>query len=132
MRAEVPIKMHVLQLPHLSDSGYRLGARALVALGACFWLVFGVVAGRGPEGVEGVAIPMVLPGIVLAALLAIAWRWELIGGVALLSWALLAAVYYPLYFAARAPNEVLFCTAALCLPPLLAGFLFLGAWGRPE
>lgn len=113
-------------------AAYRLGARAMLALGALFWIVFGLIGTGGPAGVEGFSIPMVLPGVVLAVLLAVAWKWELIGGIALLSWALLAAVYYPLYFGSRPPDEILFRTAALSLPPLAAGFLFLGAWGKPE
>jgi len=121
--------MQALHLPHLSIAGsYRLGARSLLILGALFWIVYGLTR-TGRTGVEGLAIPMVVPGLVLAALLAVSWKWELIGGIALLSWALLAAVYYPLYFGAHPPEEILFTTAALSLPPLLGGFLFLAAWG---
>lgn len=54
---------------------------------------------------------MVVPGLVLAALLAVAWKWELIGGIALLSWALLATVYYPLYLGHDRPRR--FCSRRL-------------------
>jgi hypothetical protein len=129
MKPEVTDIMQALHLPQLSSAGaYRLGGRSLLILGALFWIVYGLTQ-TGPAGVEGVALPMVVPGLVLAALLAVAWKWELIGGIALLSWALLAAVYYPLYFGSRPPEEILFTTAALSLPPLLGGFLFLAAWG---
>jgi hypothetical protein len=130
MKPEVTDIMQVLHLRQLSTAGaYRLGGRSLLILGALFWIVYGLLTQASPAGVEGVAIPMVVPGLVLAALLAVAWKWELIGGIALLSWALLAAVYYPLYFGSRPPEEILFTTAALSLPPLLGGFLFLAAWG---
>lgn len=129
MEPEVTDIMQVLHLPHLSTTeSYRWAARSLLVLGSLFWIVYGLTR-SGPAGVEGVAIPMVIPGLVLAVLLALSWKWELIGGIALLSWALLAAVYYPLYFGSRPPEEILFTTAALSLPPLLGGFLFLAAWG---
>jgi hypothetical protein len=124
--------MQVLHVPHVQLAGhYRLAARAVLALGALFWIVYGLTKGMsGPVGQEGYAIPMVVPGLVLAVLLAVAWKWELVGGIALLSWALMAAVYYPLYYSSLPPETILFSTAALSLPPLVGGFLFLAAWGE--
>jgi hypothetical protein len=124
--------MQVMHLPHFHPAAaYRLAGRLLVAMGAIFWLLSGAMGhGFSGAGVEGFAMPAAVPGLVLALLLAVAWRWELIGGMALLSWALFAAVYYPLYFGPVAPEELMFTVVALSLPPLLAGFFLLAAWGQ--
>ena len=102
----------------------RYIAVGLALIWAVCWTFFGLVSGAG-EGLKGVLtnIPNTLPGLVFLVSTAIAWRWEAIGGVALLMCGLFA-----LFFFHIGKNPFLLLT--MVLPPLVAGFLFLVSWWK--
>ncbi len=102
----------------------RYIARVLVLIWAGWWAFFGLVSGAG-EGLRGVLTnaPNALPGLVFLVSTAIVWRWEAIGGVALLICGLFALFFFHI-------GKNLFLLLTTVLPPLVAGFLFLVSWWK--
>ena len=100
----------------------RYIARVLALIWAGWWTFFGLVSGAG-EGLRGVLTnaPNTLPGLVFLICTAIAWRWEAIGGVALLMCGLVTLFFFHI-------GKNLFLLLTAVLPPLAAGFLFLVSW----
>jgi hypothetical protein len=109
-------------------------ARALALLWGAFWTWFGLASGIG-EGLDpaGIFFHAALPGLVFLATAGLAWRWETIGGVALVLEGLLVMVAYPLMVHGRFPlATILFVELTMALPPLAAGVLFLLGGRGPE
>lgn len=63
-----------------------------------------------------------VPALVLAGLLVIAWKWDLVGGIVFILFPLLAAFSLTSFFTRN------FGALVLCAPFLIAGLLFLWYW----
>ena len=100
----------------------RYIARGLALIWAGWLAFFGLVSGAG-EGLRGILTnaPNALPGLVFLVSAVIAWRWEAIGGVALLLCGLFVFFFFHI-------GKNLFLLLTMALPPLVAGFLFLVSW----
>jgi hypothetical protein len=98
----------------------RACARTLALTWAAFWFAFGLLCGlqQGPLG----AVMHTVPGLIFLVSALIPWRWETAGAVLLI----LEAPIIGGFFHVRDPALM----AALPLPPLLAGCLFLAASRR--
>jgi hypothetical protein len=108
----------------------RDAARLVAGVWAFFWTWFGMASGIA----EGMSIPGTLvhmvPGLLFTALVYVAWRNEVAGGLLLMLASFLIFVYYPLWFAGGSAPGVAFATSLLLgLPPLAAGMLFVMHWG---
>jgi hypothetical protein len=101
-------------------------ARTLTALCALFWIWFGVASGIA-EGLSPAGVVFhTAPGVFLAAMLAVAWRWEGLGGTLLIASGLLIALLYGAMAIGRLPlGTVVFVLLTMAAPPLAAGALFL-------
>jgi hypothetical protein len=99
-------------------------ARALALIWACWWTLFGLLAGMG-EGYNllGILRHAAVPGLVFLVAAVFAWRWEAIGGVLLLLAGLGTLV---VFWFAHTPEGLL----TLTLPPLVAGLLLIASWLR--
>ena len=104
-------------------------ARGLAILWAGFWIWFGFASGLA-EGLtpRGVLVHTAVPGLFFLVFVAVAWRWEAVGGALLVLVSILIAIAYPMLFR-RLPALTIFLTdLTLALPPLVAGVLFLLHW----
>ncbi len=115
--------------------GMRYAARALALIWAALWTIFALLSGAEPgSGLKGILMnaPNALPELGFLVCVAMAWRWEAIGAVALLVEALLIfVVYLVVTSGAPIPRSALSSVLlALGLPPLAAGLLFLAAWRK--
>lgn len=120
--------MHTLHLPHWPmASMLRVTARTLAGVWALFWFLYGLPFQGITVG--HTLVPPMLPGLCFLALFLIAWKWEFAGGSLMILVALNFAVYYPLYLHGTDPSSVTLATLGLTLPPLIAGLMFLCAWG---
>ncbi len=97
----------------------RYIARALALIWAVWWTFFALVSGAG-EGFRGLLAnaPNALPGLVFLVCVAIAWRWEAVGGILLLLCALGPFFFFDI-------GRHLFMHLTFVLPAVVAGFLFL-------
>ena len=105
----------------------RYIARALAMIWAGWWMYLGVASAfvEGLNLVE-VLVRTTLPGLVFLVSAVIAWRWEAIGGVALVVESLLIFIAYPVMTYGSLPlSTVVFMLLTMGLPPLVAGSLFL-------
>jgi hypothetical protein len=76
-----------------------------------------------------------LPAILLAALLAIAWRWEKIGGIAFITLGLALAPFVYLLNHQRnnfTAAQSIIVVAIINLPVIVSGLLFLASAGRQK
>ena len=101
-------------------------ARGLAAVWAGFWIWLGLASGIA-EGMSlaGIAIHTAVPGLLFLLIAAIAWEWQLTGGILLVAISLVVGVSYPLLFHNRPIAMQLSTAATLALPPLAAGLLLL-------
>ena len=109
----------------------RYIARALALIWALHWTFVGLACSVGRSRLfdetrspaEIFLDQFALPSLVFLVSAAIAWRWEAIGGVALVLAGLVSFIAFP-------PDpEIL--SRSLCLlhlPPVVAGSLFLASW----
>jgi len=101
-------------------------ARALALLWAGFWTLFFVaesLAWRTPLDLMAMWVALGLASVILALA---AWRWEVTGGLVLMTAGVLAAVAYGIW----GPRNLSVTTRvtsilAFGLPPVIAGALFL-------
>lgn len=96
----------------------RMAARAALILLALFWLVFALLSGAG-GGVAGVVAnaPNAAPWLLLLLLVAVAFRWELFGGLTIVA----AGVAFGFFFDAWETPVILY---GVVLPlAALGGFL---------
>ncbi|MCK4261744.1 hypothetical protein KAX00_01415 [bacterium] len=102
----------------------RYIARALALIWAVWWTFFALVSGAG-EGLRGLLAnaPNALPELVFLVSVAIAWRWEAVGGIMLLLCALGTFFFFHI-------GRHLFMHLTFVLPPVVAGFLFLASWRK--
>lgn len=123
----------------------RFAARFLALLWAGWWVFFGLASGFGEEitrllrsytllqnlsdlRVGPVLLHAAWPGLVFLLSVAVAWRWETIGGALLIFEGLLVLVGYPLMTYRRMlPATILFVLLTMALPPLVAGALLLAS-----
>jgi hypothetical protein len=111
--------MKALVLPHPPFDGIQLTARALALLWAGFWTFFCVASAISePEGLVA-GLMHQLPAVVFVAVVALAWRYELIGGILLIAIAAVAFVFFRVYAQALVTGLVLLG------PPCLSGVLFV-------
>ncbi len=107
-------------------------ARVLALVWACWWTFFMLASGAG-GGFKGVLTnaPNALPGLVFLISVAIAWKWEAVGGIVLMVESLLILIVYPLFVRGELPlSGIIFVMLTLGLLPLVAGILFLVSWQR--
>ena len=105
-----------------SDWSVR-AAHAILILWAGFWTWFGLASGIG-EGLDplGILMHTALPGLLFIAITLLAWRWERVGGPALVVVGLAVALIYALSVGGWRPFYP-FILATMVLPPVVAGFL---------
>lgn len=103
----------------------RIAARTLLVVTALVWFVFAVLSGAGQygDGIDAVVrnLPNALPWLALLAMVAVAFRWELIGG-ALIA---LAGFGSLLFFHAWSAPIVLL---GVSLPLIAAGTALIVCW----
>ena len=102
-------------------------ARTLALLWGAWWTFFGVASAFG-EGLNavGILVHTSVPGLIFLGSAAIAWRWEMAGGILLLLEGLVVCGGYPLLTWSRFPTATIaFVLLTMGLPPLAAGVLFL-------
>jgi len=113
----------------------RYIARSLALIWAGWWTFFGLACGLS-EGMSPAAVLLhaALPGLVFLGSAAIAWRWEAIGGVALMLEGLFVFIAYPVMAHSRdfPISTIIFVLLTMALPPLAAGFLFLASWRKSK
>lgn len=105
-------------------------ARCLALVWASVIALFGLVSGATRPGLIGILMnaPNALPGVGFLICVALAWRWEALGGAILVVEGLLV---FPIFMSfGRPPSMILPVMLALGLPPLLAGWLFIASWRR--
>jgi hypothetical protein len=110
-------------------------ARALALTWAGFWTWFGLASGIAEgQSPAGIFLHAARPGLIFLLTAAIAWRWEAVGGAALVLEGLLVFILYPRMLHRSFPlSTILFVYLTMALPPLISGFLFLaGGRGAPE
>jgi hypothetical protein len=108
---------------------YRPCARILLAAGALFWTWFGLACALWDQMPwTDILLHAAVPGLGLAVLFLVSWKWEFTGAILLLLMSVLVAVFYPLWVIEQPPVTLSFTTVMMTLPPLAAGFLFLLAW----
>jgi hypothetical protein len=105
----------------------RWAARTLGTLFAGFWLLIGIVSGLAEEA------PLDWESLVLGVLIidaavsvAVAWRWELIGGAAVVASGVAHSVFAVVASGRRHGLAVLISG----VPFLISGGLFLWSWWR--
>lgn len=96
----------------------------LVAAG--WWVFFGIASGIG-EGLDfvGALVHTALPGLIFLASVAVAWRWEPIGGVFLIVEGLFVSVAYSIVFGHCPLMTIVLVLLTMSLPLLASGVLFL-------
>lgn len=103
----------------------RNAARAILLLWAAFWVWFGLASGLSEHlGPMGIFIHTAAPGLVFAAIAAIAWRYERAAAWLLLAVAAGILFAYNEMMGHRGTLFVLQVGSILAGPPLLAGVLF--------
>ena len=105
----------------------RYVARFVGVVWAGWWTLFGVMCGIG-EGMGSIGTLMhaAVPGLVFAASLVVAWKWELVGGIILAAEGGIVAVGYPVMVRGRFPaSTVITMLLTMAAPPLAAGILFV-------
>jgi hypothetical protein len=117
--------MKALALPHTSNDWIQFSARVLAVLWAGFWTFFCVASGIG-EG-EGIRAGLIhqIPAVVFVAIVWLAWRFEMAGGLALCAVAVAAFVFFHMY---SQPPVVGLVMAG---PPCTAGLLLVLHSSRP-
>jgi hypothetical protein len=97
--------------------------RILALAWAVWWAFFGLLSGIGEGGSwVSILVHLAFPGLVFLAGVAVAWRWERIGGWVLI----LEGVFSYLIFT---PLHSLWGILVMPLPPILGGLLIvIGAW----
>jgi len=105
-------------------------ARGVALVWAGLIAFFGLVSGATRPGLIGILMnsPNALPGVGFLICVALAWRWEALGGAVLVAEGLLVLPIFMSY--GRPLPLVLPVMLALALPPLAAGLLFLGSWRK--
>lgn len=105
----------------------RLTGLLLGLIWASTWIFFGVAANIGDGiSVVGALVHAALPGFIFLAIVMIAWRWEFIGGLALILEGLFMAIAYPVVAASRYPMTKIFWELlAMSLPAFASGVLFV-------
>ena len=124
---------YAVEVDGADDAARRMRsiARGLALIWASsvfLFMLFSGAEGFG-GGLRGIAInsPNALPGLGFLVCAAIAWRSEAVGGIVLLVEGMLVFAVVPMALnrpASAVPGLVL----TLAVPPLIAGFLFLGSW----
>ena len=107
----------------------RLTARSMGAVWAGSWIAGGALAAalqRAP--LAGILISAFLPGLVFAAGVGLAWKWERVGGLLLVAQGLFWAVTYAFNYSGHMELlRTLFVLVTFVLPPVLAGMMFVVA-----
>ena len=104
--------------------------RSVALVWAGLIALFGLVSGATRPGLIGILMnsPNALPGVGFLICVALAWRWEALGGAVLLAEGLLV---FPIFMSFGRPLSLIWpVMLALALPPLVAGLLFVGSWRK--
>ena len=105
-------------------SDWRARAAHVILLAwAGFWTWFGLASGIG-EGLDamGILLHTALPGLLFVVITLLVWRWERVGGPALVVVGLALALIYPLRIGGWRTFDP-FILATMILPPVAAGLL---------
>lgn len=98
----------------------RYSARSVLIVTASFWFVFALLSGAEKlgGGIMGVInnSPNAIPFLLLWGIVFIAWKWELVGGILLMSISLLMGVLFDVF-----QGEGLFALFLIVLPIFLTG-----------
>jgi hypothetical protein len=100
----------------------RYFARALSVIWAAMWVFFAIASGAG-DGFKNLwhNVPNALPEVFFVASVIIAWRKEMVGGIALLLCALFVFFFFHV-------GSNLFMLVTFVLPPVLTGSMFIVSW----
>jgi len=108
----------------------RRTARVVAVAWAGLIALFMLVSGATRPGLIGILMnsPNALPGVGFLICVALACRWEALGGAVLLAEGLLV---FPIFLSFDQPLSLIWpVMLSLGLPPLVAGLLFLGSWRK--
>jgi hypothetical protein len=94
-----------------------------------FWLWFGTASALSERLGWGNAVAhLLVPGGILAAIAAIAWRWRVTGAILMIATGAAIFVSYPIVFGEFFPTStVVIVLLAMAAPPVAAGALLLEA-----
>lgn len=112
-----------------STKWIRYTARLIVLVWAICWLVpsFKSVAVVG-FNFNGI-IAAVLRSLFFLGTAYIAWRWEGLGGIVLITEGFLIAIFYPILVMSQIPLKyVIYIELTMAVPALVAGILFCVSW----
>ena len=121
-------------MPQSQTNGILWTGRILMALWAAFWTWFGLASGIGEKlSPAGVFMHALIPGLFFCALLPVAWKWPMAGGILMAGVAVLVAVAYPALMFRHRPvrwDWYGFILLTMALPPLATGVLLLAGARR--
>ena len=104
--------------------------RGVALVWASVIALFALVSGAPRPGLIGILMnfPNALPEVGFLICVALAWRWEALGGAVLLAEGLLV---FPIFMSFGRPVSLIWpVMLALGLPPLVAGLLLIGSWRK--
>jgi hypothetical protein len=106
----------------------RWAARVILVIWAGFWLFFnlGSFFAELPTWGVGSAVNHLSVALITLALLIIAWRWEFVGGLCLLSAAAFAIFFFHLY--RFDSSSSIFVLLTLALPMIVVAALLTARW----
>lgn len=103
----------------------RYVARVVLLLISVLWFFFALFSGAGEfgGGVSGILqnIPNALPWLLLFVVVYIAWKWELVGGVLIVTGGLWSMAFFNAF-------ESLIVLFGISLPLIVLGGLFILSW----
>ncbi|HDP70298.1 MAG TPA: hypothetical protein ENN38_05785 [Actinobacteria bacterium] len=104
----------------------RMVARTLGLIWALWWFLFEFLSGiEESSGFFDTLVHIFVPGGLFLIIVFIAWRWEYIGGIVLITDGLFLAVGYPYVTWGKLPFLAIFLMLlTMALPPILSGILF--------
>jgi len=103
-------------------------ARVLSLLWLAWWVYSSIIV-LAPDGMRAVLANSdeVFACVIYAIGVALAWRWDVVGGI----WLLLGGLIAPFFFRITANDSLTFIVAA-SVAPILLGILFLISWRQDE
>ncbi len=123
----------VIETTDWAEWGIRYLARGLALIWALSWVFFGIASGIGEElPFGGVVAHTALPGLVFLLTAFIAWRWETLGAILLLSEGSLVALYFLNDLERISLLGIFFVILTATIPAFFIGFLFLISWRRSK
>jgi hypothetical protein len=108
-------------------------ARILLLLWAGWWVYFALASGLADRTatLAQALLQTALVGLIFFGSIALAWRWEAMGGGLLVLEGLGVVIAFAVgFFRPANVSTLAFVLLTLALPPFVAGLLFLADWWR--